>query len=1374
MNAILCFVIICILAFYLSDWLSVGKSFAQGKMDDMFTVKHNFTDSSASTMQVYRHQHDKHGSIRKKRCKRQNRPSDDSTTVSSHGSYLLAKHKKKRKDKKRDRSRYQMNSSDDGKLGHCSSVLSARSSYLVQSRFDHHIDEERTERKPVKDNISCIEKADCSVATIFEFDRIGDRDNQFFGSSYLYDQPLYVLASRRNSCNGVWISQAQLSYGRSDTTVKEKRVNDLIRYFSPEAQKLEINSQQKRLHLAYSDQRMSNKSAESKMQRSTHNYTEVAYIPLDPSLDTVNDAILDDDADRILLTDIQSMEQHLVKRNKMLNLAVMANPHNIQNWLDLIAFQDDTLRLHIKTKRINSVMKASVMEKQVAIVARALAKNPGSRVLHRIKLNMALQSQTCNRVAGVESILLQKIEHFLDKDPTNCELWLKLLQYRLQQFGSFSMQSVRDLYARIFTVLRKECEANATVKISEQTMPDLDKCEKMKTSQHLDKTLAFLLEFHFLMCRFEKKAGFIERSLSHAQALIDFSFDDCRIIASSSSKDTHLSRLQQFAKRWNDKDVPRIGEIRRGMTFQSNSLPKDSSNQALVQFQNYIFKIGSVNIDHVNPPEVVRTDKHQESLLTESAAYKRQTYSSGKKAFDVIGTEQGKLSRLCDESEMEFSKLVYSNLHGYRIKVDNANDSKEYERILDELRRTSKNGQARQIRLQDKGKKKGAVLAATISQLEDQRANYDSVDEDDRFLSWLHDEEVQKHLQWIPLRSDNPQNQNLIVQQPDRVTLTEEIQPFLFYVPKVHRWRLIAEILEIFGVEWCGEFSWKTDFPECASMCADSPTDYELLVSPILSVLSMEQGTSKHNLLFLDPNDRKTLLENTLLKDVVVKQDVLSDPSKVAFVRRIFEQGLELCQKLNEVIQSTLKCLWIGFEAEVIRMTGASSDSVANARLLSQRLAKNSTDNHPDLRVLFAYAKLELNVGNERQGYRVCEKALKSLKERNLVGDSNFHRFTFLQARLELWSPFKSRDQKQLRLLRCLYTLWRAQQPNRVNGKEIEALDTIGKLSKKQFRARLQEQLMSDPSTRSDLIAKYRADLGSAAQHCALITSRSPEDSTANYIDSNPFGCYVGYCLHNLALIVYAYDGFDAACRVYRQFLTNSEHQDCKQEVWAWTCFLEFMQQHQLLGLSPRLAPRLWRLTISEAVEYHPYNEVFLRLFADSDKGNTISQVHRKYSIWVEKRWRRYYDSPDVIEWLFMLLCEIYRVERAATILELSRNVDPCIDEHSHPMCCVFHRWGRNTTGITRIRQLFENIVTQFRTKGSALCWELYLRFEVALGKIDAATKVLYRGIASCPWSKSLYMNGLRILRAYLSEEECHELLEFMESKELSVRADLK
>ncbi|KAE9245780.1 hypothetical protein PF004_g5100 [Phytophthora fragariae] len=880
-----------------------------------------------------------------------------------------------------------------------------------------------------------------------------------------------------------------------------------------------------------------------------------------------------------------------------------------------------------------------------------------------------------------------------------------------------------------------EKEANTSTKTPSPT-PGLDDTpgEDSRAAKFLDPA-TMLLDFHLLMCVFEKKAGYVERSIAQTQALIDFNLNESAADKETGIHVNHLEMLREFGSRWN--------------------------------------KDGSVGLGNeqwnTNAGRKSKTSSRMEGGGSSENKRDSSTHSTGFVASDDSETDSRQSGR-----------LIYSNLHGYRINIDDANDAEEYERILRELRGTE-SARARKDQLIEKEKAKREVLAAAKSQLEDQRADFPLINADDRFMKWLTREEVQSQLQWAPLRSSNPLHQELIERQPDRAILTDEIQPFLFRVPGSYRWRLIVQILHLCGVQWRGENQWGDSLQACQWMYADDAADCELLVNPILSAFNPRPDHSTKHKLFLDSLDRKALLETAVFDDVLVKEDVLRDPSKVAFIRRVFKESLSAFQNVDDKFGSILKCLWIGFEAEVTSATGADETFLMYARGLSQKLVQKSADHDTDFDVLFAYAKLEHKLGNERQVRRICDNTLASLRtpsSSNANLARSFHRFAFLRARIELWPSTEGRkkltgtltqDQGRLRVLRCLFTLWNALQPEQQKEKEKETLDVIAKLHRKRLRNYLEELLTSDPSTETDLITRYRAELRYAIWQCTESCPQSCGGHTSVKRSHYQSGCWAGYCLHNLALVVYAYQGFEAACHEYRQGLANAEHQACSHLKWMWTCFLGFMQQHQASGEFPAVAPRAWRSSIGKAVEIFPNEALFLRLFVDAETGNTISQVLRNYFLRVEKRWQRHYDSPELVEWLFSLLCEVCRVERAATIKYL-----PAQSDDDRLTCCLFHRWGMNNTAVTRIRQTFESMVNHIRTKGNALCWRLYMRFEIALGKVEAAKKVLYRGIAACAWSKALYMDGLRMLRAYLSEDECHEILELLEAKELNVRVDFE
>ncbi|KAE9136625.1 hypothetical protein PF010_g1626 [Phytophthora fragariae] len=566
--------------------------------------------------------------------------------------------------------------------------------------------------------------------------------------------------------------------------------------------------------------------------------------------------------------------------------------------------------------------------------------------------------------------------------------------------------------------------------------------EDSRAAKFLDPA-TMLLDFHLLMCVFEKKAGYVERSIAQTQALIDFNLNESAADKETGIHVNHLEMLREFGSRWN--------------------------------------KDGSVGLGNeqwnTNAGRKSKTSSRMEGGGSSENKRDSSTHSTGFVASDDSETDSRQSGR-----------LIYSNLHGYRINIDDANDAEEYERILRELRGTE-SARARKDQLIEKEKAKREVLAAAKSQLEDQRADFPLINADDRFMKWLTREEVQSQLQWAPLRSSNPLHQELIERQPDRAILTDEIQPFLFRVPGSYRWRLIVQILHLCGVQWRGENQWGDSLQACQWMYADDAADCELLVNPILSAFNPRPDHSTKHKLFLDSLDRKALLETAVFDDVLVKEDVLRDPSKVAFIRRVFKESLSAFQNVDDKFGSILKCLWIGFEAEVTSATGADETFLMYARGLSQKLVQKSADHDTDFDVLFAYAKLEHKLGNERQVRRICDNTLASLRtpsSSNANLARSFHRFAFLRARIELWPSTEGRkkltgtltqDQGRLRVLRCLFTLWNALQPEQQKEKEKETLDVIAKLHRKRLRNYLEELLTSDPSTETDLITRYRAEL---------------------------------------------------------------------------------------------------------------------------------------------------------------------------------------------------------------------------------------------------------------------------------------------------------
>lgn len=1327
-----------------ADWLQIGKSFGKPTAGDHSSDNLQLAKPRKEKRHKRHHRSkyddDRHGWKRK----RYDEGDGHSRSRTSDALVVHKKHHLKRKSHRRSRSESSRDSStSDDEHGRrhrhrrCHQRNRSRSRSVPRRSKDAQL--ATVDIQPRDQDIAIVKRAE-SDEKLFEFDRAGDRDNRFFGSTYASDQPIYELGSRRNLLTGEWVVPVR----RSLTHPRREQSRDPLqgRYFGTEARKLERSGQQKRLYLAYSEKRI----ARQRQDQASAISSEMSFIPLDPVINS--DVLLatedstkgetDTSPGSVLLTDAQNTEQYLVSRAKALNASVAENPRDVDAWLDLIAFQEQSLLLSDKDKKARAAAHKAMVDKQAAILNRALAANPDSRELQRLRINLTLHASLTNSTGAIDDFdaTQRLLEELIDRDPTNKELWIKLIECHQQHFGNFTVLSIRNLFARIIAVLRKELEHSVDQALTVQIS-------------------ALLVRFHALMCSFEAKTGHTEHAVAQLQGLVDFTSKIAHRSSGSGVIRPHQELIDEFVGMWSRND-PHFGEEGALQDNDLKQLLEDGTLPQQPELNNLLELKFVTQIDSINPPDTIRSAEHKRLLLASSAAYQRR-------ANRLKGTDD-RIDRTNAEAVNDGSdegnggRMVYSNLHGRRILVDDADDAEEYERILSELR-GRESSIARQAQLAQKDDKRRTSFVATVTNLEDQRANYDSVVADDPFVSWLMDEERQEYSQWNPLWPARIDHQDLIEAEPERAVMTDEIQPFLFVVPPRFEWDVICTLLEACGVH--------LRHRRGHSLYADKAVDCEVLAEPLFS--SFEPRRYKP--LSLSAQRRRELLSQELLATVRVQDTTVCDRSKIAFIRHIFAQSLcriESTSKAKEsppVQPSTIKQMWIGFEDEVAARSSSKEASLVFARSLSQHLlTRQASTTEMDIPVLFEYAKMESRLGNDRQVERIFEKTLQSVRnESNGLVDREFHRLVFLRARQEAWGSMPARRKRtvaNLSRLRALYVLWSPWQSTH------EPLEALVKSYRKDWEGlkRYLEQTVQV----SLLEARYREELDDAIRLCVQHDHNS--DMEASRESST---CVVGFCLHNLALLLYCSRGIEAATEAYRRALDSNASTKCPclQSRWIWLSYLELIQQHQTHCAFPGVSPRQWRSAVGQAVEALPGDALLLRLFVDAETGSTMSQSLRQHFLRVEKQWRRHFDSPELIEWLFTLLTEVARVERIA-----NGGSGPEMDEAKDvggSACCLSHRWGMNTPGIARIRAVFESMVSRVRTRGNALGWRLYLRFEVALGKVGASKKIFYRALARAPWSKELYLDGIRLLRPYLNKVECQELVEFMAAKELHVRVDV-
>ncbi|TYZ60935.1 hypothetical protein PybrP1_004338 [[Pythium] brassicae (nom. inval.)] len=1067
--------------------------------------------------------------------------------------------------------------------------------------------------RPEDDNL------DASGRKLFEFDCAGDRDNRFYGTLYAQDKPLYALATRRNLLTGEWISNAKASSGgdaaKGGPAARNERDVAAERYFSASARQAEKDAKQTRLHLAYSEKRLARQREQQSGAAS-----ELPFIPLDPVIDTAGSAVSEELA---LQTETASIEQYLVVQSKTFNESLQQHPHDVACWLNYVAFQEHSARLARRKSSSNSHASAQmVADKQVAILDKAIQANPASRELRLARLNLAMQRGSSS--APDFDARWRQLEEMIESDPTSAALWTKLIRARQQNFASFSVPSLRELYARILAVLRREvalvvqheaAEApssggshtggsvqifDADSLLASSSRAPRSYASVLASSERAHELVQLLLTFQFMACTLELKAGYAERAIAQLQALLAFNAapsSSAMSVTNPTPEQLHAEMLRTFAERWS-QGLPHYGD-----EFHSSlRLPND------------------------------------------------------------------------EQVETAESGLMYSNVHGYRIKIDTIDDAGEYERILAELRGTDASVARQEAQLK-KREKQRASATKSVARFHDERVDYDEVDSQDEYVEWLQQEEAKHETQWNPLQPTNPEHQQLIDESPDRAVLTEEIQPFLFQVPRVLHLQIVLILLQCVGVRWTGNQA--NSYPETLmDVYADGFDELGDLVAPILRAMD----PSSTEPIGLSTLARRDLLQRELLDELRVNTETLLDPSRVAFVRnallRLMNSALHEGDRESERLA---KYLTIEFEAEIVGSSEEERDAgLSYARELCQTLMEGGDhemrESSPniDIALMFAYAKLELRAGNHRVVNRICDKTIESLA-------------------------------------------------------------------------------LHSTDVKAAVVEKYRVELEIAVQQ----QSKQDKRNTGVGVRQSQWLTRVGYCAHNLCLIVYAVAGFHASCSEYRALIR------------------EFIQQHQLSCSFPIVAPRDWRHVVGDAVERFPHDPVLLRLFVDAETSSTMSQRLRQHFSRTQQRWRRQFDSPLLVEWLFALLCEFARLERFA----LKAFTDSGIAGGTPPTqlqstCCLLHKYQSNVVGFERVRRVFQDMVEGVRTRDNALCWRLYVRFEEQLGKVESARRVFYRGLARCPWSKALYLDGIRVLRPYLSEDECRELVDFMGAKELHLREE--
>lgn len=341
----------------------------------------------------------------------------------------------------------------------------------------------------------------------YRLDKKPDFSNLSYNTLYSRDQAIY----RRyygDLCMGLKKGQSIKFTDNRNRKRKKNRSKQQVRYHTSES--LE-SSQDTVLHLTLSDGGIKDKAIYESM-----NIVLLEAQPLEGTS--------------------LSAESYMVQRTSEYNQQLLHEPHDIQLWLEFIAFQDEALvwgklPMMVEGEKMDTKRRrTALLERKVAIYEKALASNPFSEEL------IAGHMQLVQSFWETEKLVTQW-KNIVFKQPNSSFLWLKYIEFCQSHFSFFRTSAIIVLYHKCVTTLSS---------ILNRTLVS------HKPESHAEQRLMAIV---ILYCYFLRHCGHLERGVAIFQALIEFNV--CR--PEALKEETFNVRREKFKSFWTSRE-PRVGE----------------------------------------------------------------------------------------------------------------------------------------------------------------------------------------------------------------------------------------------------------------------------------------------------------------------------------------------------------------------------------------------------------------------------------------------------------------------------------------------------------------------------------------------------------------------------------------------------------------------------------------------------------------------------------------------------------------------------------------------------------------------------------------------------------------------------------------------
>jgi hypothetical protein len=218
-------------------------------------------------------------------------------------------------------------------------------------------------------------------------------------------------------------------------------------------------------------------------------------------------------------------------------------------------------------------------------------------------------------------------------------------------------------------------------------------------------------------------------------------------------------------------------------------------------------------------------------------------------------------------------------------------------------------------------------------------------------------------------------------------------------------------------------------------------------------------------------------------------------------------------------------------------------------------------------------------------------------------------------------------------------------------------------------------------------------------------------------------------CINNIG------GGVTAALALYKQVIeavsaSSSSSSMFLERIVIQRCALAVNAAVHAVHVVP---PTLAREILSSAMQRYPSSPPLLRMLRSLEvNAHALTALRRQLNSLLSS-------SPSAPAWLMLIGVEI----------------------------------GANASRTAILTAFMRAVTSSPSGMHSPLLWRCFLRFERAFGTPESLHRTFLRAVEACPWSKSVWYDGLKLLNGYCSPKELSEYLEILKNKEFPMRTDV-